>query len=211
MPVKFPQLINADANISEKVILEGPVRIGAARVESCAIGKWTYIGGGSRVGSHTKIGAYCSIGQNVVIAPAVHPMEYVSTHPFQYDVKLFAGIPGYGKVRNSGRVRKPATTIGNDVWISQGATIIAGITIGSGAVIGAAAVVTKDVAPYSKVAGVPARVIGERFDDTVAARFLATEWWLWDPVELEGVQWSLGEKALPDLEARVSELKSRSA
>ena len=50
-------------------------------------------------------------------------------------------------------------TIGNDVWICGGATIVPGVTIGDGAIVGAGSVVTKDVAPYTMVAGNPARVI----------------------------------------------------
>ena len=52
--------------------------------------------------------------------------------------------------------------IGNRAWIGYGAIILAGITIGEGAVVAAGAVVTKDVAPYTIVAGNPAREIGQR-------------------------------------------------
>ncbi len=52
--------------------------------------------------------------------------------------------------------------IEDDVWIGANVTILPGVTIGKGAVVGAGAVVTKDVVPYTVVAGVPAKVIGER-------------------------------------------------
>ena len=52
--------------------------------------------------------------------------------------------------------------IGNDVWIGYGAQIMSGVRIGDGAVIAAGAVVTKDVASYSVVGGIPARKIKER-------------------------------------------------
>ena len=48
------------------------------------------------------------------------------------------------------------------MWIGAGATILKGVDIGEGAVVAAGAVVTKNVAPYSIVAGVPAKKIGER-------------------------------------------------
>lgn len=52
--------------------------------------------------------------------------------------------------------------IEDDVWIGYGAQIMSGITVGTGAIVAAGAVVTKDVPPYSVVAGVPARVIKSR-------------------------------------------------
>jgi maltose O-acetyltransferase len=53
-------------------------------------------------------------------------------------------------------------TIGDYAWIGVRATVLAGVSIGEGAVVMAGAVVTRDVAPYDVVGGVPARVVGER-------------------------------------------------
>jgi acetyltransferase-like isoleucine patch superfamily enzyme len=52
--------------------------------------------------------------------------------------------------------------IGDYAWIGMRAMVLGGVTIGEGAVVMAGAVVTRDVPPYAIVAGVPARVIGER-------------------------------------------------
>jgi maltose O-acetyltransferase len=52
--------------------------------------------------------------------------------------------------------------VGSRVWIGYGALVLPGVKVGEGAVVGAAAVVTEDVAPYTIVAGNPARIIGER-------------------------------------------------
>lgn len=49
--------------------------------------------------------------------------------------------------------------IGHDTWLGASSTIMPGVTIGECCIIGAGAVVTKDVPPYSVVAGVPARII----------------------------------------------------
>lgn len=55
--------------------------------------------------------------------------------------------------------------IENDVWIGSKSIIMSGVQISSGAVVGAGSVVTKDVSPYSIVAGNPARVVKKRFTD----------------------------------------------
>ncbi|MFT8607953.1 CatB-related O-acetyltransferase, partial [Liquorilactobacillus ghanensis] len=70
-------------------------------------------------------------------------------------------------------------TIGNDVWIGYRVIICQGVTIGDGAIIGAGAVVTKDVAPYTIVGGVPAKEISNRFSDEIIAKFLRIKWWDW--------------------------------
>ena len=57
--------------------------------------------------------------------------------------------------------------IGNDVWIGKSSIILSGITIGDGAVIAAGSIVTKDVEPYSVVAGIPAKLIKKRFNDNI--------------------------------------------
>ena len=59
-------------------------------------------------------------------------------------------------------VTRGTVKIGNDCWIASHAVILANVTIGEGSVIAAGSVVTKDVPPYSIVAGVPAKVIGSR-------------------------------------------------
>lgn len=55
--------------------------------------------------------------------------------------------------------------VGDWADIGMNAVLLPGVTIGRGAVVGAGAVVTRDVPAFAKVAGVPARVIGWRFDD----------------------------------------------
>jgi acetyltransferase-like isoleucine patch superfamily enzyme len=60
------------------------------------------------------------------------------------------------------RSKRPASqpvVIEDDVWIGAKASIMPGVTIGRGSVVGTAAVVTKDVPPFSVVAGVPARIV----------------------------------------------------
>ena len=52
--------------------------------------------------------------------------------------------------------------IGPDVWLGANSIVVAGVTIGAGAIVAAGAVVTRDVAPFAVVGGIPARPIAER-------------------------------------------------
>lgn len=86
-----------------------------------------------------------TIGNNVFIGPNVS--IYCACHPTDPEA------------RRDGTEWALPVTIGNDVWIGGGATILPGVTIGDGAVIGAGAVVTRDVPARTVVGGNPARTI----------------------------------------------------
>jgi acetyltransferase-like isoleucine patch superfamily enzyme len=142
-----------------------------------SIGNHTYINKYCLIDRNTKsIGSFCSIAYGVKIGLGNHPTKWVSTHPFAYDKK-------YGFV-NKGRSFEEQTIesciVWNDVWIGANATILAGVNIGDGAIIGANSVVTGDVAPYSMVAGTPAKHIRYRFDEAMIKSLLELKWWNWD-------------------------------
>lgn len=136
-----------------------------------SIGDYTY--GKPKIYSHSgmvEIGKFCSIASDVTIyAGAEHHYDWVSTYCFSEKMHCIECSHSKGKV-----------TIGNDVWIADGAFILSGVTIGDGAVIGAKAVVTKDVAPYEIVAGNPARHIKFRFSDEKIEKLLSIKWWDWE-------------------------------
>lgn len=54
--------------------------------------------------------------------------------------------------------------IEEDVWIGANVTILAGVNVGRGAIVAAGSIITKNVPPYSVVAGIPAKVIAKRFE-----------------------------------------------
>lgn len=66
--------------------------------------------------------------------------------------------------------RSPGITIEDDVWIGANVTLLKGLTIGTGAVVGAGSVVTRTVAPYTIVAGVPAKKLRDRFSPEALER-----------------------------------------
>lgn len=153
-------------NIGERVVLREVV-----------IGDYSYF---ERFGEaiYSQIGKFCSIAAHVRINALEHPMERVTTHKITYrpnEYFKFIGLDGAFRERR----QQKAVTIGNDVWIGHGAVIMPGVSIGDGAVIGANAVVTRDVAAYMIVAGVPARPLRQRFPSKVADRLLALAWWDW--------------------------------
>lgn len=116
-----------------------------------------------------KIGKYCSVGSCKFVIDGDHNVQYASTYPFQEfgfsrDAPMNANI-------------KTAPIIGNDVWICDGAVIFGNVKIGNGAVVAGHAVVTKDVPPYSIVAGNPAKIVKYRFDEATIERFQYVKWW----------------------------------
>ncbi|HMW48696.1 MAG TPA: acyltransferase [Cellvibrionaceae bacterium] len=70
-------------------------------------------------------------------------------------------IEGRNPIFSAGHVKKPVC-IEQDVWIGASVIILPGVSIGEGAVVAAGSVVTKDVAAFSIVAGVPAKLIRYR-------------------------------------------------
>ena len=124
------------------------------------------------------IGRFCSIacGAKFLFNSANHALGALSTYPFP----LFYEAWGLDKQDvASAWDNKGDIVVGNDVWIGYEAVILAGVTIGDGAVIAARAVVTRDVAPYTIVGGVPAKPIRRRFDEATVSALLELKWWDW--------------------------------
>ena len=120
------------------------------------------------------IGKFCQIAAGVefVMNDANHQMSSVSTFPF-YTLEGWNMAPP----KPEDMPFKGDTVVENDVWIGQNAVILPGVHIGNGAIIGANSVVGSDVAPYTIVAGNPAKPIRKRFDEELIALMLAWKWW----------------------------------
>lgn len=130
-------------------------------------------------GDKLKIGKFCSIacGAKFIFTSANHKMASLSTYPFPI---FFAEWGLDAKNIRDAWDNKGDIVVGSDVWIGYEAVILSGVHIGDGAIIGARAVVTKDVAPYTIVGGVPAKPIRRRFDQSVIEKLEALRWWDWD-------------------------------
>lgn len=129
------------------------VKIGVGSVvdRDVAIGAYSYVNRDSTV-EKCVIGRYCSISSGVRINPWNHNLNHVSTSPI---------------LGGSSEDLRETVEIEDDVLISVNVVVLSGVHLGTGSVVAAGAVVTKDVAPYEIVGGVPAKHIGWRFDESV--------------------------------------------
>lgn len=143
------------------------------------IGKYTSISGPStRICAEVNqviIGSFCSIASNVVIQEFYHNYDLATTYNMQAH---------FFRSHESDLISKGSIIIEDDVWIGSNSVILSGVKIGRGAIIGAGSVVTKDVEPYTIVAGNPAKKIRERFSSESIGELESSKWWEWDKKEI---------------------------
>ena len=124
-------------------------------------------------------------------------MDFITTYPFGSRLQELFGNKKFP-------VNKGNIVVGNDVWIGDNVTIMPGVTIGDGAVIGCHTVVTKDVEPYSVVAGNPGRFIRYRFSEEVVEELLDIKWW---DLPLEVIQKIVPFLMSVDIEENIPKIK----
>ncbi|MEL7098845.1 MAG: chloramphenicol acetyltransferase [Pseudomonadota bacterium] len=172
------------------------VEIGqGSRVAHSVFGDYSYCDRYADI-ANARIGKFANIASLSRIGATDHPLHTASCHHFLYrsddywdDAERDAAFFEHRRSR--------IATIGHDTWIGAGAMVKPEVTLGHGAVVAAGAIVTKDVAPYTIVAGNPARPLRERQPAAIAERLIGLAWWDWSHAALR--------TALPDFRALSAE------
>ncbi|MEY8199024.1 MAG: CatB-related O-acetyltransferase [Colwellia sp.] len=195
--------ISDKAFVSSDVILEDPVNITAGcEINALSkIGAYTYLNRDCKLYGNCEVGRYCSFGRDVHVGLHEHPIDWLSTHPFQYSNGQFQGDTDYECINRKYWKDSKVVKIGSDVWIGTGSRIFVGVEVGHGSIIAAGSIVTKDVAPYSIVGGVPAKLIKTRFPEGTINKLLELKWWLLPISSLKNIEFN-------DIDLAMSQLKN---
>jgi acetyltransferase-like isoleucine patch superfamily enzyme len=111
----------------------------------------------------------------------LHPTDQISTSPVFFSTKQQAGM---SFVSSNAFEENRKIEIGNDVWVGANAVVLDGVVVGTGAIVAAGAVVTRDVAPYTIVTGIPAQPRRMRFSAERVEILLRSRWWDWSAEKL---------------------------
>ena len=188
---QFPAADPSERPVAPKMLGEKPCIHPTSHIYDSHLGSWTDIGPNSSIGQssvadytytagdnqiiYADIGKFCSIASHVRINPGNHPMERATQHHMTYRRHEY----GFGNDDRSFLAWREAhrCVIGHDVWMGHGVIVMPGVKVGTGAVPGSGAIVTKDVAPYLIIGGVPAKPIRRRFSEAISDQLLAISWW----------------------------------
>lgn len=121
----------------------------------------------------TVVGNYVSVSSFMRVFRRNHPFDRLSQHPFFYNNVV--GLLTRDSINTN---EENPLRIGHDTWTGHEVVILPGCReIGDGAIVGAGSVVTRDVEPFTIVAGNPAKVIKRRFSPEVERAVIESRWW----------------------------------
>lgn len=170
--------IDADVIGYQNVFYEGcngvPARCQFIGTNIC-IGYKSTLGYNNLLSGAITIGKYCQLGSDVAFHASNHPMSYMTTY---VNKSLFDGA--LKQLKEDKKI-----TLGNDVWVGHGVIILGNVNVGNGAILAAGSVITKDVEPYTIVAGVPAKTVRKRFSALIVQEIEDLKWWDKSEKELE--------------------------
>lgn len=132
--------------LGDRVLIEADVYLKiVADAATLRLGEHTFIGRGVEFDILSSV----SVGSHSLVAPRCFITDHV--HGIRPDLRI-----------DQQPCEAQPVLIGSDVWLGAGTVVLPGVKIGDGAVVGANSVVTSDVAPYTVVAGAPARFLRNR-------------------------------------------------
>ncbi len=154
------------------------VEIGVgSRVAYSTFGDYSYCDQYADIANAT-IGKFSNIASYTRIGATDHPLDTASLHHFLYrSADYFDDAEDDAEFFERRRARR--AYVGHDTWLGHASMIKPDVTVGDGAVVAAGAIVTKDVEPYTIVAGMPAKMIRRRQPEDIAQRLIKLAWWDW--------------------------------
>ncbi|WP_299295484.1 chloramphenicol acetyltransferase [uncultured Tateyamaria sp.] len=176
--------LHADVEVTETTFGHY-VEVGkGSRIVYATLGDYSYCDRYADIANAT-VGKFSNIASFVRIGATDHPLHTASCHHFLYRSDDYWDDAGRDEAFFAHR-RSRRATVGHDTWLGHGAMIKPEVIVGDGAVVAAGAVVTRDVAPYTIVAGTPAVQLRDRQPEGIAERLVALAWWDWPHDRLRG-------------------------
>lgn len=180
-PVKLPSnhhvLLEEGASIMSSSLTGGAHFEKYSTINRCVVSGPVGFGAFSYV-SDTTVGPFGGIGARSSIGAYEHPLNWLSTHHFQWGQNASEVLTEKIEDANFALKKKnPPTKIGPDVWVGANSVVLAGVEMNVGSVLGAGAVLTRDTEAYGIYVGNPAKLVSKRFPDDIIEQLIESKWW----------------------------------